>query len=144
MSYNKTGKTWYERNFGAYLDPVSLSAFQEADKQFQTLKQTLTWSTLTDLYILQDSPFQTVYEATNTWQEFFRALRDQMGGEEFCDFMAPWLHSFLQDTMRFQFVHRKYFMPVTSANLIEYTIGPYPQGGRSTRRRVKRRIHREI
>lgn len=144
MSYITTGQTWYERNFSAYLDPVSLSEFQEADQQFQTLKQTLSWSTLTDRYILQESPFQMLYETTNTWQEFFSALRGQMGMEEFCDFMAPWLHSFLQDTMRFQFVHRKYFMPVTSANGIEYTMSPYTRGGRSTRRLVKRRLRRDI
>lgn len=144
MSYITTGQTWYQRNFSAYLDPVSLSEFQEADQQFQTLKQTLSWSTLIDRYILQESPFQMLYETENTWQDFFRALRGQMGVEEFCDFIAPWLHSFLQDTMRFQFVHRKYFMPVTSVNGIEYTMSPYTRGGRSTRRRRFMRLRRDI
>ena len=144
LSYITTGKTWYERQSPAYLDNSAAAEFKEADRTFQALKSTLSWADITDRYILEDTPFDDLYRATGTWQEFFRAVRDTMGMSEFCTWCATWLHLFLQDTLPFQFPYKKYFIPVATSTPVDYKEEPYTQGGRSTRRNPIKRKRREV
>jgi hypothetical protein len=46
MSYITTGKTWYEKNFGAYLESDYLSTFEAAEQKFLKSKMDTSWEAL--------------------------------------------------------------------------------------------------
>ena len=136
MSYITTGKTWYERMFGAYLDPESATLFSAKETLFQAMKTQMPWAIFRETVPVPDSA-EELYRSSQTWQAFFGPLKDQMGVSEFCTFAAPWLHGFLQQFLPIHIAGLQYRMPI-QATEIAYTIGPYlAGGGRSTRRRLR-------
>ena len=49
MSYITTGKTWYEKNFGAYLESEYLDIFKVAEQRFIESKKNISWESMKSL-----------------------------------------------------------------------------------------------
>jgi hypothetical protein len=129
LSYLTTGKTWYQKNFDAVLDPARLAEFEAVDKRFQALKPLIPWNTLnTDYFGTLDSYAEELFNRSETWQDFFRDLRDRMGAAEFCEFCSSWIHRFMLQFMRFPFSRVTYYMPVRR-DIISYELQKYSSGG---------------
>jgi hypothetical protein len=63
-----------------------------------------------------------------------------MGIAEFCIFVAPWLHSFLLHTLRFNFSGPRYGIPLEGAEILDYEEVAFARGGkRFTRKQLKQR-----
>lgn len=143
MSYITTGKTWYEKNFAATLAPTSEGQFKVLELKFQKMKLEIDWNTfkgfITTKLPIDEIELQKIYEDATTWQDFFGPLREKMGIELFCPFVAPWLHTFMEMVFKFSFIQFKYLMPV-EPNRISFTELPYSRGGRRfTRKNLKLR-----
>ncbi len=143
MTYITTGKTWYEKNFGAKLEKSSKTDFIKAEHRFQEMKLKVTWETFSGNFpkeILTEIPdMQKMYEEATTWQNFFGPLRERMGIENFCPFVAPWLEQFMHSYFGTKFIKFKYLMPV-EPNTIPFIEQPYLKGGkRFTRKNLKLR-----
>ena len=143
MLYLITGKTWYEKNFGAYLDGYSLENFKTLETGFQAKKSTISWEMMKDIITtdlpLTDDEMKQLYDSAVTWQDFFGGLSEKIGIPEMCNFMAPWLHRFIQQYFRFNFMANTYMIPVGDYK-IPYTVLEYKNirgGRRFTRKRVK-------
>ena len=143
MSYITTGKTWYEKNFGATLDPSSRAQFKRAEQNFKEIKEHAKWDDFSRS-LPKDSPVEfsemkKIYEEASTWQEFFGPLREKMGVETFCPFISPWINSFMAGAFGMKFIQFRYLMPV-EGNTIPFTEHPYSRGGRRfTRKNLKLR-----
>ena len=142
MSYIRTGKTWYESNFYAYLEEPYASTFRQADSIFQEHKKFFTWEMMKS-FILSDLPLpetdmKTMFETASTWQEFFGPLSNKIGIPEFCIFVAQWLHRFLHLHMRYSFTSAKYQIPLDSIETIEFKESEYMRGGKRFTRRTLR------
>lgn len=143
MSYITTGKTWYEKNFGAKLSESSRILFDRVERKFQEMKSTVAWEPFSaNLEKGKDSPIpileiKDMYEKAATWQDFFGPLREKMGIEKFCPFVAPWLEEFMHSYFKMKFIKFEYLMPL-EPNKISFTELPYSRGGRRfTRKNLK-------
>jgi hypothetical protein len=143
MTYIRTGITWYQKHFRAYLNEKDQARFLERDAKFQALKAKFTWAQMKSIMgteSLDEDYARTLFEGAATWQEFFRPLSDTMGIAEFCIFVAPWLHSFLLHTLRFNFSGPRYSIPLEGAEILDYEEVAFARGGkRFTRKQLKQR-----
>jgi len=80
-----------------------------------------------------------LYNNSKSWLEYFTTLRDQIGVEELCSYMAPWVTQFIKEMAQIQFTAIEFEMPVINPKMpaIEYTTLPYiiQNAGKYTRRR---------
>ena len=149
MSYIRTGKTWYETHFHAYLDPTDQSKFRQCQAKFTEAKKTITWDIMNQ-YIsgplpMEEDEMKQMFEEASTWQKFFGPLSEKITIARFCEFVAPWLHKFLTIHMGFQFSSVHYVIPLNTFAPIEYTIVEYKRGGRRfTEKKRKQRPRNEM
>lgn len=142
MSYISTGKTWYEKNFGAYLTSESFTHFEKIKQKFQATKATLSWEIMKGImnndFPIGESRMQDIYTSAKTWQEFFGPIRDAIEIAGFCIFVEPWLNNFINETMDFNILGLKYILPVKDYGIV-YTISEYQRGGKHFTRYIKKR-----
>lgn len=142
MSYIRTGKTWYESNFHAYLEEPYLTKFTQATSIFNERKKLYTWDMMKS-YILGELPLQEAeikrrFESAQTWQEFFGPLSEEIGIADFCVFVSQWLHRFLTTNLGFQFSFVQYRVPIDKIDKIEFNETEYVRGGERFTRRALR------
>jgi hypothetical protein len=135
MSYLLYGKTWYQKHFDAFVDPDYASSLREAEERFAAWKSKITWDMLCDS-IEYCVPYKHEFESAKTWQEFFRAVRDDMGVADFCEWVSPWIDLVMDKYMGLNLQSIKWYMPVVSS--VSYTATPYQEGrGRRIRKTHK-------
>ena len=149
MSYVRTGKTWYETHFHAYLEPSDEPKYRHCQAKFTEAKQTVTWD-LMNQYIsgplpMKEEEMKQLFEQATTWQEFFGPLSDKITIARFCEFVAPWLHRFLMNHMGFPFSSVHYVIPLKLFTPIQYSITDYIRGGRRfTEKKRRQRPRNEM
>ena len=142
MSYLTTGKTWYEKNFNAYIEKKEDSInFSKLVSDFQEKKRVMTWEQFSDFVRVDfpngDEDARNIYEKANTWQDFFGPVRERIGVLEFCIFISTWMRNFMMQIMRFNFSSISYILPVEAKEL-RYDESVYKKGGRRiTRKKLK-------
>jgi hypothetical protein len=141
MTYITTGKTWYQKNFGARLSESSVADFNRTEQRFQEMKSKVSWETfsgnISKEILIKIPEMKEIYENASTWQDFFGPLREKMGIEKFCPFVAPWLEQFMHSYFKSKFIRFEYLMPI-EPNIIPFTELPYSRGGRRfTRKNLK-------
>jgi len=130
------GKTWYETQFHAVLDPDYQSAYDAMMKYATELKGTLPWDTfvydtVNNATLLGIDRIKETYQSCKTWQEFFRYVRSQLGVAAFCICLSEkgWFDNFIQTRLRFHLMSVQYLIDPSSYN-IEYTLTPVKKGGK--------------
>jgi hypothetical protein len=143
MSYIRTGKTWYETHFDAYLDPSDQPKIRQCQLKFAEAKKNITWDLMNQYMTgplpMEEEEMKQLFEKATTWQEFFGTLSDRITIARFCEFVAPWLHKFLIQHMGFPFSSVHYVISLSVFTPIEYTTADYKRGGRRFTEK-KRRI----
>lgn len=138
MSYLSTGKTWYEKNFGAQIDSTYKKDFIEKEKKFQLFKKNTSWENMkrqiSVKFPLSDEEIKELQEQSDTWQGFFGALRDKIGISEFCQFLQPWIPIFLDRFLKINFMFTPYLMPIKEWP-IQQTITEQQRGGKRMTRK---------
>lgn len=134
MSYIRTGKTWYQQHFNAYMDPSDIPKFQTCENRFNNAKSSMSWTELkqymTKPLPMEEKDMKEMFEISKTWQDFFGTLSDKISIAKFCIFVAPWLHRFLQVEMRYNFNSARFLFPVQSITPIHYELSEYKRGGK--------------
>lgn len=138
------GQTWYMRQMAATIVNVKQhDTFIKATKSFDEKKATISWPEF-DTYITSNHPLPEdtmikLYNNSKSWLEYFTTLRDQIGVEELCSYMAPWVTRFIKEMAQIQFTAIEFEMPVINPKMpaIEYITLPYiiQNAGKYTRRR---------
>lgn len=143
MSYISTGKSWYEKNFGAKLRPDSAAAFAKEDAKFQEKKPIIGWEGI-KMFMrgelpLPEEQMKELFNSTRTWQEFFGGILEKIGIADFCEFVAPWLQGFISRNMKFSFPFVTYYIPLDTYTPNSYNIEPFRGGKRRlyTAKRLK-------
>lgn len=94
LSLCYTGKTWYERAFGAHLE-VGHAAYRALImERMQTPSGKPVFSDFANAHLSPSDPalltrLRPAYESTTTLQEFFNTLRTS-NTTEFCSLIMPW------------------------------------------------------
>ena len=141
LSFLTTGKTWYEKTFGAYIDEDDYGAGEKQEiERFQEMKQSFPWPMMQCVMGVQDNhELQTLYESAPTWQDFFGPLQTLMGVQAFCEFAAPWLDTFMDTVARVRFSKSTYVMPIHQTPPVGYTVSEFTHGSRRYRKRQTRK-----
>ena len=147
MSYIRTGKTWYEKQFHAYMDPEDLESFRKKELNFTNEKKKFTWNLMKSIMrtlpineTITEEQMQHLFENANTWQDFFGPLSDRIGIPEFCNFVSSWLHSFMLSKFKGSLSFASYILPIDDRNTIDFSESNYTRGGkRFTRKYIKKR-----
>lgn len=129
------GKTWYETQFHAVLDPDYQSAYDAMMRYATELKGALPWDTfvydtVNNATLLGIDQIKQTYESSDTWQEFFRYVRSQLGVAAFCVCLSEkgWFDNFIQTRLRFHLMSVQYLIDPSLYD-IDYTLTPV-KGGR--------------
>jgi hypothetical protein len=143
MSYVLYGKTWYEKNFDAFLQGRELSVFHSYASEFHKRKQSTDWDSFIPqlqriLYMpIPEEELKDLYTQSTTWHEFFKTIHNRLDISEFCIYVQPWLDRFMGIYFKHNLMGFQYQMPVKDYG-INYTEGAYQRGGRKYTRRVQR------
>jgi hypothetical protein len=145
------GQTWYMLQMSATIpNKQQESLFKATSKDFLDKKASTTWSEfdkyITSSHPLPESDMITIYNNSKSWSEYFTVLRNKIGVEELCSYMAPWVTQFVKQMAQIQFTAIEFEMSVKNPQLpvLEYTLSPYiaQSAGKYTRKRrasLKRR-----
>lgn len=148
-------ETWYMNRMNAYIyDSIENDLFRSKTTQFQATKASLRWEEF-DAYVttkhpLPQSQMIEIYNGSKSWFDFFNSLKAALKNDMkiLCDYMYPWITSFVQRFANLRFTAIQFAIPVTNPKIsrIEYTIIPYiaPSKpisgiGKQTRKQYKRR-----
>jgi hypothetical protein len=143
MTFLRTGKTWYEKNYSAYLEESYIPQYNEMLHKLDIAKKTMTWNDFSQFIAgecsMYNKEMEELYNSAIVWQDFFGPLSTKIGISEFCIFVAPWLHKFFMAITNASFASFKYRMPLDKIPGIEYSESQYVRGGRRfTQKRMKR------
>jgi hypothetical protein len=137
MTYLWSGQTWYQKNFGAYLEPPFDKIFTDKEIEFQKKKKEISWeqmNTIMDTELpIPEEDIKELYIQSNTWQKFFKGIVDVIGIPNFCNFISTWIYPFLMNTGNVISDNMQFALPVKDYG-IEYTISDYTGGKRKIRR----------
>lgn len=140
MTYIWSGKSWYQKNFGAYIEEPMNTIFSKKEQEFQNKKKTIPWermnSTMSHPLPLSEDEMKSLYENSETWQDFFRPIYDKIGIAKFCNFISPWIDKFLLQYLQFGLANMMYLLPIKDYE-IEYTIANYTGGRRTSKRKYR-------
>ena len=145
MTFLRTGKTWYEKNYGAYLHEDSYIPFMKMQSRLEKAR-TLSWDDFKQYipnvdYLKNDVlDLKTAYESSTTWQDFFGLLSDAIGISEFCVFVAPWMHDFFKSVTNTSFSSFTYVLPIKNVPEIDYQELNYIRGGSKFTRKLKQKL----
>lgn len=147
MTYLWKGQTWYQKNFGAYLEGYNKQRFEEYEKKFQDNKSKVTWnnmkSMMTPTLPLPEDEMKQYFESAETWQEFFKPIVDKIGIASFCNFISNWIDKFFLQFFKVPFISIQYNLPVKEYNDIHFTISDYIRGGKRKTRKIRKARRRE-
>lgn len=138
MTYLWSGKSWYQKNFGAYIEEPLNTIFNQKEQEFQNKKKEISWeimnSNMTHPLPLPEDEMKALYENSDTWQAFFKPIYDKIGVAKFCNFISGWIDQFLLQYLQFGLANMMYLLPIKDYE-IEYTISNYTGGTRRVKRK---------
>lgn len=142
FSYLRTGMTWYEKNYNAFLEEKYIPLFENMQLSLQRAKNTLTWDRFKQFihgeYPLDEIKLKELYDKSETWKNFFGSLSDIIGIPQLCIFIAPWLNTFFTSITSTSFSSFTYVLPLHSVPDTVFEVTSYSRGGRRlTRKHVK-------
>ena len=150
MTYLYSEQTWYEKNFGAYIAPISneeytriKEGYKKVDKDgnnkvdWDTISETIYNTTSNDDKMLTKLSLEELYNKSTTWKEFFEPIYSKIKIHKFCIFISSWLPRFINiyfNTLQ----GLKYIIPIRD-NRIDYVESEYKIGGRRFTRKSTRK-----
>ena len=155
MKFFTDGKTWYESRFNSSIYPDSEFAYKTLMDRADTLKANTSWDAFFDLPVpetdlpLPKEKLEAIYTTSNTFQEFFRTIRDEIGVARLCIWFSvnSWFERKFLRFVKFDPFLLKFLMTVNDFNE-EYTLSPLAsggwRGGKTRRFRRRRRCSSKI
>lgn len=152
MTYLYSEMTWYQKNFEAIVVPDQVAKLKEIVKKYNEQKQLYTWEEFNEIFIkgslpIPENKIKEMYDSAETWMHFFNPLMTQIKIAKFCNFISPWLSTFIERVLKYEFLGIPYMFVLDKLPLIEYEITPFISGGRRknfTKKRARRAPRNEM
>lgn len=142
MTYLYSGKTWYEKNFGAYISPQSSSELKKVERRFEDFKQ-IPWSDMKEIIKgrehikeISEEEFEELYTKAKTWKEFFEPIYKQIEIADFCIFLSSWIDTFILKYFN-NLQGFTYIIPIKDYKII-YESSEYKRGGRRFTKKARK------
>jgi len=136
MTYLYSDKTWYEKNFDAYLAPYSISTMNHYIDTYNKAKL-IPWDDMKDTISINYTDIEDLYNKSETWQKFFKTIYDRLDIADFCNEISPWLDSFILKYFN-NLQGLNYLMPVKNKNIKYKELEYIKKGGRYTRKNTRK------
>lgn len=146
MTYLYTNQTWYEKNFGAYISPISEEEYKWIKKNYEKQDEKgfnkVEWDDMKET-IKGELPIdlEELYCKTKTWKEFFEVIYEKIKIEKFCIFISNWLPTFINKYFN-NLQGLKFILPIKDNNLL-YEEVEYKTGGRRFTRKSTRKLYKD-
>jgi hypothetical protein len=135
---------WYEDHFGAKIYPNDKLEYNSIIENANAEKHSMTWQQFCNRYLSRTKVPETkvsieeIYNTSNTWQEFFKKIRDDIGISALCIWFSEnsWFHITFLRFMKFDILDFKFFLTPSNFSQ-EYTIEPFTGGWRGVTRKAK-------
>ena len=134
MTYLYTGKTWYEKNFNAYIASHCKNTMKQYIHKLNESKL-IDWDEMKDTITMEYPHIDILYEKSDSWKEFFETIYNNLEIADFCNALSPWIDSFILKFFN-NLQGLTYCMPIEDKN-IKYTEHEYIKGGRFTRKNIR-------
>lgn len=147
MTYLYSDQTWYEKNFGAYISPISEDEYKRIKKNYEKVdnkkNNKVEWDEMCEtiqnneaITKMTEAYLENLYINSKTWKEFFEPIYNKIKIENFCIFISSWLPKFINKYFN-NLQGLKYILPIRD-NKIKYTESKYITGGRYTRKSTRK------
>jgi hypothetical protein len=148
MTYLYSEKTWYEKNFGAYISPQSKEEWKKIITKYNASKKE-SWDNIKETIRNEeeitnktDEEMEELYRNTINWKEFFEPIYNEIGIGDFCNFVSLWIDSFIGKYFN-NLQSLTFILPIRSY-MIEYKEEEYKgSGGRRFTRRNTNKMSRD-
>ena len=136
MTYLYSEQTWYEKNFGAYIAPMSETEYNIIRNEIRKTKDNknkVSWEVMSETITnegtkMTDAYLEELYNKSNSWREFFEPIYDKLKIDKFCIYISSWLPKFINKYFN-TLQGLKYILPIRD-NRIVYVESEYNIGGR--------------
>lgn len=145
MTYLYSEQTWYEKNFGAYIAPMSETEYNIIRNEIRKTKDNknkVSWEVMSETITnegtkMTDAYLEELYNKSNSWREFFEPIYDKLKIDKFCIYISSWLPKFINKYFN-TLQGLKYILPIRD-NKIVYVESEYNIGGRRFTRKSTRK-----
>ena len=145
MTYLYSEQTWYEKNFGAYIAPMSETEYNIIRNEIRKTKDNknkVSWEVMSETITnegtkMTDAYLEELYNKSNSWREFFEPIYDKLKIDKFCIYISSWLPKFINKYFN-TLQGLKYILPIRD-NRIVYVESEYNIGGRRFTRKSTRK-----
>jgi hypothetical protein len=145
MTYLYSEQTWYEKNFGAYIAPMSETEYNIIRNEIRKTKDNknkVSWEVMSETITnegtkMTDAYLEELYNKSNSWKEFFEPIYDKLKIDKFCIYISSWLPKFINKYFN-TLQGLKYILPIRD-NRIVYVESEYNIGGRRFTRKSTRK-----
>jgi hypothetical protein len=152
MTYLYSEQTWYEKNYGAYIAPISSDEYNKIKENYKKVDKDeinkVDWETIRNTIVndktltkMSDNELEELYNKSKTWKEFFEPIHNKIKIDKFCIFISSWLPTFTNryfNTLQ----GLKFMMPIRDNN-VKYTESEYARGGRRYTRKSTKKHDRD-
>lgn len=144
MKFLTVGKTWYEDNFHASVDPHSIDIYDNMIKEMNKKKASMSWDKMKQymetIEIISENDMHEKYDECDTWQKWFTWIYETLkvtlknkdkAAAKLCIWLSHnnWFDVFLQSVLHFNTMAIKF---VLTPKLFDLPYRIYAGGRRNT------------
>lgn len=115
------GSTWYESRFHAYINPTHKEIYDDMLRRATEKKRTMTWDTFKRFGKIEHLPMdaEKLYEKSDTWQQFFSGIRDEIGPSKLCIWFSKdgWFNDFVNSALSMEWMTMPFLIDVSSFSM---------------------------
>lgn len=121
------GRTWYEERFNAVIANEFKKFYIDMMNDANSKKKEIEWEIFLEYVrfnnVVTSEFTRNIYESTNTWEDFFKTIRDKVGISNFCIWLSTrnWFDIFILNRLKFHIMSMKFILFPKLFNL-SYTI----------------------
>ncbi len=133
MTYLYSNKTWYQKNFGAFISPQNKEEFNKIIQKYNYSKK-IAWDIMKETIAnceesgSSDDELEQLYNDANTWKEFFEPIYNKLEIADFCIFISNFIDKFIIKYFN-NLQGLTFIIPIRDYN-IKYTENKHNRGGR--------------
>jgi hypothetical protein len=114
-----SGKTWYEKNFGAILqNPIIRKIYYEDKNKFN--KKDIIGVDISEILSNINKPLKEIilneYNNSISYRDFFNNLNIKFGRNMSCEYLQPWIQKFMIQLNFEQYFHMDWIIPIEELN----------------------------
>jgi hypothetical protein len=134
MTFLYSEITWYQKNFHAIVFPDQIHKLNDIIKKYNDKKKIYSWEDFNEIFIkgplpLPEDEMKEIYDSAKTWKDFFYPILQKLDIATFCNFISPWLSTFIERVLKYDFLGIPYMFVLDKLPSVEYHLIPFITGG---------------